>query len=104
MRLRDDAGHIPRVRIAPAEALRHLGRQREAIVVLSAVADGGDADAADDALLSMAHCQADLNQYPEARTTLRNMLRRYPYGSAANEARLYLFMLSTPAGQHPHPH
>jgi TolA-binding protein len=104
VRLREDAGHIPRVRIAQAEALRHLGRQREAIVVLNAVAEGSDTDAADDAMLATAHCQADLNQYGEARTTLRNMLRRFPYGSAANEARLYLFMLSTPAGQHPHPH
>lgn len=96
IRLREDAGHVPRVRIAQAEALRHLGRQREAIVVLQSVVDSGDNDAADDALYVMARCQADLQLFGEARTTLRTLLRRFPYGSIANEARLYLFNLSTP--------
>jgi tetratricopeptide (TPR) repeat protein len=96
IRLREDAGHIGRVRIAQAEALRHLGRQREALVVLQAVAEGADNDTADDALYLMAHCQADLQQFGDARTTLRNLLRRFPYGSIANEARAYLFNLSTP--------
>lgn len=98
IRLRDEAPHIPRVRIAQAEALRHLGRQREAIVVLQTVADGSDNDAADDALYVMARCQADLQMYGDARTTLRTLLRRFPYGSIANEARLYLFNLSMPNG------
>ncbi|MEI8258063.1 MAG: hypothetical protein WCJ30_20495, partial [Deltaproteobacteria bacterium] len=60
VRLREEAGHIPRVRIAQADALRHLQRQREAVVVLQVVVDGPDSDAADDALLLMARCQADL--------------------------------------------
>jgi tetratricopeptide (TPR) repeat protein len=97
IRLREEAGHIPRVRIAQADALRHLGRQREALVVLQTVADGPDNDAADDAMYLMARCQADLQQFGEARTTLRNLLRRFPYGSIAADARLYLFNLATPA-------
>jgi tetratricopeptide (TPR) repeat protein len=95
VRLREEAGHIPRVRIAQADALRHLGRQREALVVLQAVADGADTEAADDALLAMAHCQADLQQFGEARTTLRTLLRRFPYGTASQEARMYLLALTT---------
>jgi TolA-binding protein len=81
---------------AQADALRHLGRQREAVVVLQAVADGNNRDAADDAMLKMAQCQVDLQQFGEARTTLRNLLRRFPTGSAAQDARNYLFELSTP--------
>lgn len=96
VRIKEDAGHIPMVRIAQADALRHLGRQREAVVVLQAVADGNNRDAADDAMLKMAQCQVDLQQFGEARTTLRNLLRRFPTGSAAQDARNYLFELSTP--------
>ncbi len=101
VRLREEAGHIPRVRIAQADALRHLQRQREAIVVLQAVVDGPDSEAADDALLLMAHCQADLQMFAEARTTLRALIRRYPFGTSAAEARLYLINLSLPANQRP---
>jgi tetratricopeptide (TPR) repeat protein len=100
IRLSEAAGHVPRVRIAQAEALRHLGRQREALVVLQAVADGADSDAADDALYAMSRCQADMQQYGEARNTLRLLLRRYPYGSISGEARLYLFNLSLPDPLH----
>lgn len=97
IRLREDGGHIPRVRLAQAEVLRHLGRQREAILVLQSVVDGPDHEVADDAMYLMARCQADLQQFGDARTTLRNLLRRFPYGSMAQEARLYLYNLSTPA-------
>ena len=96
IRLKDDAGHIPFVRIAQADSLRHLGRQREAIVMLQAVADGNDREAADDALLKMSQCQVDLQLFGDARTTLRTLLRRFPYGTASNEARNYLFQLSAP--------
>ncbi|MDB4928475.1 MAG: hypothetical protein JWM10_959 [Myxococcaceae bacterium] len=96
IRLKDDAGHIPFVRIAQADALRHLGRQREAIVMLQAVADGNDREAADDALLKMSQCQVDLQLFGDARTTLRTLLRRFPYGTASNEARNYLFQLNMP--------
>ncbi|MBI5518260.1 MAG: tetratricopeptide repeat protein [Deltaproteobacteria bacterium] len=95
-RLKDDAGHIPRVRLAHADALRHLGRQREAIVVLQAVAEGADREAADDALYKIAQCQVDLQQFGDARNTLRALLRRYPYGSVSNDARMYLAELSSP--------
>jgi len=94
--LSENAGHIPRVRLAQGDALRHLGRQRESIEVAQAVADGTDNDVADDALLLIARCRADLQQFGEARTTLRLLLRRFPYGSVAPDARLYLFQLSTP--------
>jgi TolA-binding protein len=99
IRLREEAGHIPRVRIAQADALKHLQRQREAIVVLQTVVDGPDSEAADDALLLMARCQADLQMFGEARNTLRALLRRFPYGTAAAEARMYLINLSLPMNQ-----
>jgi len=96
VRIKEDAGHIAMVRIAQADALRHLGRQREAVVVLQAVVDGPNRDAADDAMYKMAQCQVDLQQFGEARTTLRNLVRRFPTGSAAQDARNYLYELSTP--------
>lgn len=96
IRLKEDAGHIPMVRIAQAEALRRLGRQREAIVILQGVADGNDREAADDALYKMAQCLVDLQQFGDARNALRTLLRRYPYGSISNDARMYLAELSSP--------
>jgi TolA-binding protein len=98
VRLREDASHIPRVRLAQGDALRHLGRHREAVVVLQSVADGPDSDAADDALFIVARCQVELNQYAEARTTLRTLVRRFPYGSSAQDARQALLNLSLPDG------
>lgn len=98
VRLREDAAHIPRVKLAQGDALRHLGRHREAIVVLQTVADGPDSDAADDALFTIARCQTELNQYAEARTTLRTLLRRFPYGSTAQEARQWVANLALPDG------
>lgn len=96
VRMKEDAGHVPFVRIAQADALRHLGRQREALVILQGVADGADREAADDALFKMAQCLVDLQQYGDARNTLRQLIRRFPYGSVSNEARLYLAQLSNP--------
>jgi TolA-binding protein len=98
IRLREDASHIPRVRLAQGDALRHLGRHREAVVVLQSVVDAADSDSADDALYLIARCQVDLNQYPDARTTLRTLIRRFPYGSIAQEARTTLVNLSLPDG------
>lgn len=96
VRMKEDAGHIPFVRIAQADALRHLGRQREALVILQGVADGADREAADDALLKSAQCLVDLQQYGDARNTLRQLLRRFPYGSVSNDARTYLGQLNNP--------
>ncbi len=102
IRLKDDAGHIPMVRVAQADALRHLGRQREAVVILQGVSDGNDREAADDALYRMSLCQVDLQQYGDARNTLRTLIRRYPFGSVTADARTYLFELSVPGRPPPH--
>ncbi len=99
VRLIEDAGHVPSVRLALADALRHLGRQREALVILQIVSDGADREAADDALYKMAQCQVDLQLFGDARTTLRNLTRRFPHGSIANDARTYLAELSSPTLQ-----
>ncbi len=99
VRLKEDAGHVPSVRLALADALRHLGRQREALVILQIVSDGADREAADDALYKMAQCQVDLQLFGDARTTLRNLTRRFPHGSIANDARTYLAELSSPTLQ-----
>ncbi len=102
VRLKDDAEHIPMVHLNEGDALRHLGRQREAIVVLQTVADGPDREAADDALFKIAQCQVDLQQFGDARNTLRALVRRFPFGSIANDARLYLAELSSPTLQMHH--
>lgn len=99
VRLKEDAGHVPQVRLALADALRHLGRQREAVVILQLVSDGADREAADDALYKMAQCQVDLQLFGDARNTLRALTRRFPHGSIANEARTYLAELSSPTLQ-----
>jgi TolA-binding protein len=99
VRLKEDAGHVPSVRLALADALRHLGRQREALVILQIVSDGADREAADDALFKMAQCQVDLQLFGDARNTLRNLTRRFPHGSIANDARTYLAELSSPTMQ-----
>ncbi|MDP3279301.1 MAG: tetratricopeptide repeat protein [Deltaproteobacteria bacterium] len=98
IRLREDASHIPRVKLAQGDSLRHLGRHREAIVVLQTVAESADSEVADDAMYLVARCQQDLNLYGEARTTLRALIRRFPYGSITAEARQTLVNLQLPDG------
>jgi TolA-binding protein len=95
LKLKDDSAVAAQVRLGLGEAYRHLGRQRDAIPILSALAEGApDRDLQDDALYFLAQCQTEIQAWNDAKSTWRTLLRRFPESHFAAEARMLLAQLS----------
>src|SRR5262249_31859836 len=91
IRLKDDAAHIPDVKLQLGGALRKLGRQSEAILFAQQVAEQNlNKDLQDDAVWLVSQCAAELGDIDEARDAVRTLLRKWPRSSLAPEARLKL--------------
>jgi tetratricopeptide (TPR) repeat protein len=91
LELKEDASHIPLVRLELANAYRHLGKEREAIVLLEPLLEEGvGRSAADDACWLLAETHIALGEYEDARNELRTLLRRFPASKWAIPARLRL--------------
>ena len=94
MRIKEDAANGPSVRLGLAEAYRHLNRQKDAIPILTALADNPvDKEVHDDALSLLAWCQMDLQAWNDAKNTWRALIRRFPESRFAGEAKLQLGQL-----------
>jgi TolA-binding protein len=91
MRLKDDAAHIPAVKLNLATALWRLGRQSEAIVYARQVVEQNiDRELQDDATWLLARCSQEIDDIDTARDALRTLLRRWPRSSNAQDARQLL--------------
>lgn len=94
IKYREDAANGPSVRLGLAEAYRHLNRQKEAIPILTQLAENPvDKEVHDDALYLLAWCQMDVQAWNEAKTTWRTLIRRFPDSRFAAEAKLQLAQL-----------
>ena len=79
LRYKDDAAHSPSARYRLAEADRKLGKQRDAITILLPLSEtSADKEILDDATWLLAQCQLDIQAWNDAKTTLRNFVRRFP--------------------------
>ena len=88
IRQKEDAAHIPGVKLQLARALRRLGRHAEARVLAQQVVDQTiDRELQDDALLLYAAASEDLGDIDEARNALRTFLRRWPRGAESVSVR-----------------
>lgn len=86
-----DAGHAPQATYELAQALRELGRQREAIPLLMRLTEASaDREVLDEATMLLAECQLDIHAWNDAKSTLRAFLRRFPKSPLANDARTKL--------------
>ena len=95
IRLKEEAAHIPRVKLSLARALRHLDRHAEARVLAQQVVDQTiDRELQDDALLLYAAASEDLDDIDEARSAMRTFLRRWPRAAEAVSVRRHLADLS----------
>jgi len=106
IRLAAEAPHVAEVRLQLAEALRRLGRQAEAIVLLrSLLGREQSSELHDDATWLLSFCTEELGQVEEARQELRNLLRHWPRSPFADGARRRLSQLSlrAPRGGGPPP-
>ncbi|MGB0680065.1 MAG: tetratricopeptide repeat protein [Polyangiales bacterium] len=95
IKLRDDAGHIPQVRLQLARALRKLGRPSEAAVMAQQVVDQSiGKDLKTEGTWLRALCAEDMGELDQARESLRTLLRRWPRSTYAPDARLRLRAVS----------
>lgn len=85
----------PVVHLALADAYRHLSRQKDAIPILTALADNTvDKEVHDDALHLLAWCQTDIHSWNEAKNTWRTLIRRFPESRFTGEAKMQLAQLN----------
>jgi len=91
LRLKDDSSIGPSVRLGLAQAYRGLGRHKDAIPILTALADNTvNREVCDDALYFLAGSQTDIEAWNDAKNTWRTMLRRFPDSRYAAEGHIYL--------------
>lgn len=94
IKYREDAANGPSVRLGLSEAYRHLNRQKEAIPILTLLAENPvDKEVHDDALYLLAWCQMDVQAWNEAKSSWRTLIRRFPESRFAAEAKLQLAQL-----------
>src|SRR5690606_35628436 len=89
LRYKEDSAIAPSVRLGLADAYRHLNRQKDAIPILTELAENPvDKEVHDDALSLLAWCQMDVQAWNEAKNTWRTLIRRFPDSRFAAEAKL----------------
>lgn len=95
LRLKDSAAHAPLARYHLADAYRRLGRQREAIPILTQLSEASsDREILDDATFLLAQCLVDVQAWNDAKTTLRAFIRRFPESPMINDAKIQLADIS----------
>jgi TolA-binding protein len=95
LRFKDDSAVSPGAKLGLADAYRHLSRPRDAIPLLSQLADTSpDKEVQDDALYLMAFCQTDIQAWNDAKNTWRALIHRFPDSHFTPEARLQLAQLT----------
>ena len=95
LKYKDDSAIGPSVRLGLSDAYRHLNRQKEAIPILTALAENAvDKEVHDDALYLLAWCQMDTQAWNDAKNTWRALIRRFPDSKFTAEAKLQLTALN----------
>jgi TolA-binding protein len=95
LKYKDSSTIAPAVRLGLADAYRHLGRQRDAIPLLTQLSDASqDREIQDDALHLLALSQMDVQAWNEAKNTWRTLIRRFPDSHFTPEAKLQLLQLN----------
>ena len=95
LKYKEDSAIGPSVRLGLADSYRHLNRQREAIPILTALAENAvDKEVHDDALSMLAWCQMDVQSWNDAKNTWRTLIRRFPESRFAGEAKMQLAQLN----------
>ena len=94
LKYKDDSAIAPSVHLGLSDAYRHLNRQREAIPILTLLAENPvDKEVHDDALSLLAWCQMDVQAWNDSKNTWRTLIRRFPESRFTAEAKLQLAQL-----------
>ena len=95
LRYKDDSAIAPSVRLGLADSYRHLGRQREAIPLLTELGENSpDKEVQDDALYELAQCQTEIQAWNDAKNTYRALIRKFPDSHFVPESKMYLAQLT----------
>jgi TolA-binding protein len=95
LRYNDTATHAPSAQLNLARGYRRLNRQRDAIPLLVKLSEASaDSEILDDAMFLLSECLIDIQAWNDAKTTLRNFIRRYPKSAYINDAKMALADLS----------
>jgi TolA-binding protein len=91
LKYKSDAAHSPQANLELARSLVKLGLHREAIPILMQLSEvSSDKDVMDEATLSLALAQLDIQAWNDAKGTLRAFLRRFPSSPHILEAKAKL--------------
>ena len=92
---RPNAAHSNNAQLQLAKALRALGRQKDAVPILTKLSESSpDREIMDDSTLLLAESQVELNAYTDAKATLRTYIRRFPNSPTVYTVRRRLAELS----------
>jgi TolA-binding protein len=95
LRFNQNATHAPAAQLNLARGYRRLNRQRDAIPMLVKLSEASaDSEVLDDAMFLLSECLIDIQAWNDAKTTLRNFIRRYPKSAYINDAKMALADLS----------
>jgi len=85
---KSDAAHSPQANYQLARSLIALGLHREAIPLLMQLSEASaDKEVMDEATLTLAHAQLEIQAWNDAKSTLRTFIRRFPQSAHINEAK-----------------
>lgn len=95
LRYDDTSTHAPSAQLNLARGYRRLNRQRDAIPILVKLSEASaDTEILDDAMFLLIECLIDIQAWNDAKTALRNFIRRYPKSAYINDAKMALADLS----------
>lgn len=88
LQYKSDAAHSPQANYQLSRALIALGLHREAIPLLMQLSESSaDKEVMDEATLTLAHAQLEIQAWNDAKSTLRTFIRRFPSSAHINEAK-----------------
>jgi TolA-binding protein len=88
LQYKSDAAHSPQANYQLSRALIALGLHREAIPLLMQLSESSaDKEVMDEATLTLAHAQLEIQAWNDAKSTLRTFIRRFPNSAHINEAK-----------------
>ena len=88
LQYKSDAAHSPQANYQLSRALIALGLHREAIPLLMQLSESSaDKEVMDEATLTLALAQLQIQAWNDAKSTLRTFIRRFPSSAHINEAK-----------------
>lgn len=94
LKYKEDGSIAPSVHLGLADSYRHLNRQKDAIPILTELAENTvDKEVHDDALYMLAWCQTDIQAWNDAKNTWRTLIRRFPESRFTPEGKMQLAQL-----------